>query len=194
MMLGEPTLVLNKNWVAIQTTTVRHAFCLLFSGAARAVHPDTFEIHDVDSWFELDVGWNEPAIETTSRRIRVPDVILLTRYSHVPRRHVSFSRRNLYRRDAHTCQYCARRLPIDQLTIDHVVPRSRGGNTSWDNCVVACGTCNRRKGNRTLAEAGLSLVRRPLAPHWTPYVQIEDHQRKPTWERFVERTSRAVLA
>lgn len=183
-MLAQPTLVLNKHWVAIQTTTVRNALCLMCTGAARAIDPETYEIHDFASWIAVEASQDEPGIVGVHARIRVPDIILLTRYGQVPRRHVSFSRRNLYRRDGFTCQYCGNRASADQLTIDHVMPRSRGGLTSWENCVVACGTCNRRKGDRTPEEARMKLRRRPAPPRWTPYVQL-DATPKPSWAKFV---------
>jgi 5-methylcytosine-specific restriction endonuclease McrA len=182
-MLSDQTLVLNKNWFPIQTTTVRNAICLLFTGAARAIDTDTFEIHDFEAWHGLDPG-TARTIETVDRRIRIPEVILLTRYGRIPTRHVAFSRRNLYRRDNSTCQYCCERLSASELTIDHVIPRSRGGRTSWDNCVVACGACNRRKGDRTLEETKMKLLRLPRAPQWTPYIGIDREQRKAAWARF----------
>lgn len=184
-MLTEPALVLNKNWVPIQTTTVRNAICLLFSGAARAIDPETYMVLDFVGWRALEPG--DYAIETVSDRIRIPDVILLSRYGKIPSRHVSFSRRNLYRRDAFTCQYCTRRLGASDATIDHVMPRSRGGRTSWENCVVSCGPCNRRKGDLTPQEARMPLAQPPRAPRWSPYLGLDGEDRKASWEAFIKK-------
>ena len=90
--------------------------------------------------------------------VEIPEVILLSTYGKVPRIEVSFSRKNLYRRDGHACQYCGTHRPSSELSIDHVLPRSRGGRTTWENCVLACVRCNSKKADRTPREVGF-LVR-----------------------------------
>lgn len=185
MVLSEPTLVLNRNWVAIQTTTVRNALCLLYSGVARAIHTETFETHDFDSWADLAISRDEPRIHTVRLEIKVPEVILLLSYDKVPRRQVTFSRRNLYRRDRYTCQYCGATPGSAELSIDHLIPRSRGGRTTWTNCVLACVNCNKQKGNRTLVEAGMSLLGSPAVPKWSPYIQIPLYRKRESWEKFI---------
>lgn len=184
-VLAQPALVLNRSWVAIATTTVRHAVGLVFTGAAKAVRTDTFEMHTFESWADLAVHADEPCITTVSLRIRAPEVIVLTRYNGVPAKSVNFSRRNLYRRDRYTCQYCGARPGPNELSIDHVVPRSRGGLSTWDNCVLACMRCNRRKGNRLPREAGLALLEAPSEPKWSPALEIPLGRVRQSWERFV---------
>jgi 5-methylcytosine-specific restriction endonuclease McrA len=103
-----------------------------------------------------------------SRRIRVPRVVVLVAYEHLPKARVRFSRFNIYARDDSTCQYCGRRFPRSDLNLDHVVPRSRGGSTNWENVVCSCVPCNLRKGGRTPEEAGMRLLRHPARPRWTP--------------------------
>jgi 5-methylcytosine-specific restriction endonuclease McrA len=184
-MLNDPTLVLNRSWVAISTTTVRQAMTLVCRGAARVIHPVTCKAHDFQSWSDLKVAANEPHIRTVHLKIRIPEVIVLTHNDCMPRRTVPFSRRNLYRRDHSRCQYCGKRRSTADLSIDHVLPRSRGGRTTWENCVLSCIPCNVRKGNRPPAEAGMALVKHPARPTWTPYLAIATAHRRASWAQFV---------
>lgn len=181
------TLVLNKAWAAISTTPVRNALSLLYRGSARAICPDTFTAHDFEAWADLsrtrDAGGE--FVSTVAIRIRVPEVILLRFYSGFPRKGVAFSRRNLYRRDGFTCQYCGSQPGTELLSIDHVVPRSRGGRSTWENCVLSCLECNKRKASRSLGEAGLSLLRSPYRPQGGPAFEISLGTRRQSWERFV---------
>ncbi len=184
-MLDEAALVLNRSWYPIGTTTVRAAICMIYRSAARAFDPADSQTHDFDSWSSLRVSEGEPCIRTVRLRIKVPEIIVLNNYEAVPTRRVSFSRRNIYRRDRNRCQYCGARPPMCDLTIDHVVPRSKGGTSTWENCVLACLRCNSRKSNRTLREAQMHLVKVPREPHWTPILTIPLAQRKASWEQFV---------
>jgi 5-methylcytosine-specific restriction endonuclease McrA len=184
-VLGEPTLVLNRSWMAITTTTVRRALALLFQETAHVVCPRTYEVHDFASWASLEVN-GDPFIRTVRSRVRMPEVIVLRSYDALPSRTVAFSRKNLYRRDSFTCQYCGKRPGAEDLTIDHVTPRSRGGRTSWENCVLACVECNKQKANRPPEEAGMRLVRHPTAPQWSWDVELGP-SRRDSWEGFLPR-------
>lgn len=184
-MLDHPTLVLNRSWVAITTTTVRTAFSLVYRDVARVIQPETYETHDFQSWADLRVPEGETAVHTVRQSIRAPEVILLTRHNRMPQRHVPFSRRSLYRRDGNRCQYCGKRFGTEDLSIDHVVPRALGGRTSWDNCVLSCIQCNARKGSRTPAEAGMRLLRKASEPHWSPCLSVSRSRRLASWEQFV---------
>jgi 5-methylcytosine-specific restriction endonuclease McrA len=184
-MLNDPTLVLNRSWVAISTTTVRQAMTLVCRGAARVIQPDTCKVHDFKSWSDLAVAVNEPHIRTVHLKIRVPEVIVLTHNDCMPRRTVPFSRRNLYRRDGSRCQYCGKKRSTADLSIDHVIPRSRGGRTTWENCVLSCIPCNVRKGNRPPEEAKMALIKHPVRPTWTPYLTVAMSHRRASWAQFV---------
>jgi 5-methylcytosine-specific restriction endonuclease McrA len=100
----------------------------------------------------------------------VPRVILLLAYDRLPRRHVRFSRFNIYSRDRNTCQYCGIVFSRTDLNLDHVVPRSQGGTSRWENVVCSCHACNRKKGGRTPEQAGMRLLRPPRRPEWTPFM------------------------
>lgn len=183
--LTERALVLNRSWSAITTTTVKHAVVLAYRDVARIICPETYKAYDFDDWAELTPPVGEPAIYTPLFRFRVPEIIVLTRYNGFPRRSVAFSRRNIYRRDDYTCQYCGARPGSELLSIDHVVPRSRGGTSTWENCVLACLSCNKRKANRTVEQAGLALARMPQPPAWNGALEVTMGRRKASWEKFI---------
>lgn len=173
MSLATQVLVLNKSYIPINIISVRRAFSLMYQGLARAVD-HSFETYEFDSWCELSVAASEPGgvIGLVNRVIRIPQVILLVTYNRVPRRHVRFSRNNIYLRDHNTCQYCGQHLPRSELNLDHVIPRSRGGKTVWENVVTSCFPCNLNKGGKQPQEVGMTLIREPIRPRWTPFVDI----------------------
>jgi 5-methylcytosine-specific restriction endonuclease McrA len=166
-MLDTGVLVLNRVYQPVHITSVRRAFSLLYQGAARAIDEE-FKLFDFASWSALAAAAHHDAIGAVGRRIRVPRVIVLVAYERMPKTRVRFSRFNIYARDENTCQYCGVRLPRADLNLDHVMPRSRGGATSWENVVCSCVPCNLRKGGRSPEEAGLRLLRTPFRPRWTP--------------------------
>jgi len=184
-LLGTPVLVLNRCWIPVHVTSARRALCLVYQGVARVVAPDTLQVHGFDEWVELP---NPPCtlwVRGTRFRVPVPEVIHLAAYDRIPVYEAPFTRRNLYHRDDYTCQYCGVRLPADRLSIDHVRPRSKGGKTTWDNCVLACVRCNTRKADRTLSEARLRLRRAPMRPRWSPYLSVANEKQLPSWRRFL---------
>jgi len=122
---------------------------------------------------------SEREVRTVSSRMPVPSIVRLRTFVRFRRRAAKFSRRNIYTRDGYRCQYCGDRPPVHELTCDHVVPRSRGGRTEWANIVTCCVRCNRHKGGRTPAEAGLRLVRVPAQPTWLWGVQHRFANRRP---------------
>jgi 5-methylcytosine-specific restriction endonuclease McrA len=188
--LHEQTLVLNQQWTAVCTTTVRKAMILLCRDTAVAICPATYETFDLDAWMRRSREQPPPrerTIRTTREAIEKPEVILLRTYNGIPRREVSFSRRNLYRRDGYSCQYCGKRKSPQDLSIDHVVPRSRGGKTTWENCVLACVRCNAKKANKTLVESGFQLLRRPERPTWSPLLESLPRAQPPSWQKFISR-------
>lgn len=184
-MLNDNTLVLNKSWVAISVTSVRKAFSLLCRNTAFAVKPDNYSIYNFDDWLKLQVRDGEPFVQGISRRYKIPEVIILSKYELFPQKHISFCRQNVLRRDHYTCQYCGTRPGSKNLTIDHIVPISRGGSTSWLNCVTACTRCNTKKGNNTPQSAGLQLRSMPRIPAWTPHFAIPKKSRKASWIKFI---------
>lgn len=169
MMLDTGVLVLNRVYRPIHVTSVRRAFSLLYQGVAKAID-EQFKLFDFESWAALAAAQHD-AVATVGGLIRVPRVIVLVAFERIPRARVRFSRLNVYERDSSTCQYCGAHLPRSELNLDHVVPRSRGGGTSWENVVCSCVPCNLRKGGRTPEEAGMRLLRHPARPRWTPVIR-----------------------
>src|SRR5712671_4157844 len=167
-LLNSRVLVLNRSYLPVHVTSVKRAFALLYQGVARAVD-EQYRTFDFDSWRDLACEASHERVGVVGGFVRVPRVMLLIAYERVPKRHVRFSRFNIYARDNNTCQYCGRRLPRTELNLDHVKPRSRGGLSTWENVVCSCHSCNRRKGGRTPEEARMALVRKPMRPHWTPF-------------------------
>lgn len=118
--------------------------------------------------------------------MRVPRVILLSTFDRVPRRHVRFSRFNIFSRDGNTCQYCGRTLPRAELNLDHVIPRAQGGTSTWENVVCSCLPCNRRKGGNRPEEVSMALLRRPFRPQWTPFMlETFSMRRYREWHPFL---------
>jgi 5-methylcytosine-specific restriction endonuclease McrA len=170
-MLNSSVLVLNRSFLPIHVTSVRRAFTLLYQDIARVVNEE-YRTFDFRSWQELAVARDAESIGSVRGRIRVPRVIVLVAFDRIPKRHVRFSRLNIYARDDFTCQYCGDHPPRQELNLDHVVPRSLGGRSTWENVVCSCLECNRRKGGRTPRQAGLKLRRKPARPQWTPFVNL----------------------
>lgn len=166
-MLNTAVLILNRHYQPVHVTSVRRGFSLLYQGIAKAVD-EQFRIYEFAGWAELSAA-NHDSISTVSRPIRVPRVLVLSAFEHLPRSRVRFSRLNIYSRDQDTCQYCGRRLSRSELNLDHVLPRSQGGKTSWENVVCSCVECNLAKGGRTPEQAGMKLLKRPTRPRWTPF-------------------------
>lgn len=186
-VLNHSVLVLNRHWTAVHVTSARRALVLLYGDSARVV-ADDYSTHDFESWRELSEVMNQvQKISTPTFEIAVPEVIMLTEFSRFPPRQLKFSRRNIYLRDTHTCQYCGKVPKKEELTIDHVLPRSRGGKTTWENVVLACIKCNMKKGNKLLHEAGLRLLNQPVKPHWLAGSHF--HHKVPTgslWQKFLD--------
>ena len=169
MQVKVSVLVLNASYEAINVCNLRRAMKMVFKGTAQ-----TEEVSDIQ-------------IRSPSAAMKVPHVIRLVNYVHVPRSVVKFSRRNVLVRDQYTCQYCRREFPTAQLTLDHVVPISRGGQTHWENVVTACKKCNNKKGNKMLYEASLKLARQPKTPTILTYLQLNRHFRgcHPSWRKYL---------
>jgi len=134
-----------------------------------------------------------PCVRAAHRSLRVPEVICLAHYDRLPGAAVTFSRRNLAKRDHHTCQYCGAQPGAEAITIDHVVPRSQGGVSSWTNCVASCVRCNAKKADRTPEQAGMRLRRCPVRPEWKPLYAAHG-VRVESWARFLSHELALLLA
>jgi 5-methylcytosine-specific restriction endonuclease McrA len=183
-VLNRPTLVLNRNWQPIGVASVAKALVKVFNDTARIVDPDDYRVYTWDDWAALRPDGEEPFIRSQRLRLRVPEVVTLTRYDRVPAHSVTFSRRNIFKRDHFTCQYCGKQPGSEELTIDHVLPRAHGGTSTWENCVLACMVCNHRKADRTPGQAGLTLRSQPARPQWRP-IYAARNVRIASWSKFI---------
>jgi 5-methylcytosine-specific restriction endonuclease McrA len=183
-VLERPTLVLNRNWQPVGVAPVWRSLTLLFKEAARVVDPEDFRLYTWQDWAELVPRDGELFLQAVHFRIRVPEVVTLTRYDRSRSFLVTFNRRNLFKRDHSTCQYCGVQPGTAELTIDHILPRSQGGTSSWENCVLACVPCNARKANRTPVQAGMKLRKPAVRPTWKP-MYASHGIRIESWSKFL---------
>ncbi len=160
-VLDLPTLVLNRQWQPVHVTTVARSLILLWNDTVRVVDPDDYRLFAWNDWAERRPAEGELCIRSARLRLAVPEIIALAHYERLPGTAVTFSRRNVAKGDHYTCQYCGIQPGAESITIDHVLPRSQGGASTWINCVAACVGCNTRKGDRTPDQAGMRLRRRP---------------------------------
>jgi 5-methylcytosine-specific restriction endonuclease McrA len=183
--LSTQVLVVNRHLQAVHITTARRAFVLLWTDVARALD-EAWVAHDFARWSALVPNGGELSLGTSRGAIRIPRVVQLLSYDRMPRATVRLTRRNVYLRDGHTCQYCARIATPRDLNLDHVMPRSRGGPMTWENVVCSCRVCNLRKGGRTPAEANMRLMRKPTRPRWSPILALALSPKRPReWEPFL---------
>jgi 5-methylcytosine-specific restriction endonuclease McrA len=185
-LLNSGVLVLNRLFQAIHVTSVRRAFCLIYKDEAKAVESD-YSTHNWQEWVDLAVGPSDLAIRTPGMQIRVPRIVLLTHLDRLPPREVRFTRKNIYLRDRNRCQYCGRHFLRRDLNLDHVVPLSRGGRSTWENVVCCCLKCNTHKGDRLPGEAGLQLLKKPVKAGWYPILRFSySGPAYEAWQNFLE--------
>lgn len=190
-MLDRQVLVLNRLWQAVNVCSVRRAFTLLCQGHAQVVRPDknnNFFTHDFESWRDISVREPEPEmVHTISFKIRIPRVIVLLLFDRLPKKEVKFTRHNIFERDKNTCQYCGGVFDRKDLNLDHVLPREKGGQTTWENIVCSCILCNTRKGNRLPHEVNMHLIRKPKRPKWRPFVNFTfNGEQDESWKHFID--------
>ena len=188
-------LVLNRHYMAIHVVDVRRAFGLLLRDLAEVIHIEDgqYANYNFQSWreiSELKSDFKEPHedwIRSVSFEIQVPRVLRLLQYDRVPKQRVPLNRRNIFARDANQCQYCGKFFPTSELSLDHVLPTCRGGETRWENLVCSCVKCNVRKGGRTPTEAGLKLVCKPIRPKRSPLLTMKlGNPKYASWKSFLD--------
>lgn len=192
--LHASVLVLNRHYVAIHVVGVRRAFGMLLSELAEVIHDEdgSFANYNFETWREIselravEKRPEDDWIRAVNFEIQVPRVLRLLAYDRMPRRTIRLSRQAIFARDANRCQYCGHRFSTSQLSLDHVIPRSRGGMSTWENMVCACLKCNVRKGGRTPREAHMILVRQPLRPRYNPLMALKlQNPKYASWRTWV---------
>ncbi len=168
----DTTLLLNASYEPLKVITWQRAVTLSFLG----------KVEVVDSY--------DHVVRSVSLTLKMPAVVRLLRFVHLGRRRPPLSRLNLLARDDYCCQYCGITLERREATIDHVVPRSQQGGTSWENVVTACNACNRKKGGRTPQQARMKLLNKPVQPDWLPILSIQFRKNLPEpWLMFLRDAS-----
>lgn len=193
-------LVLNRFYQAIRVVNVRRAFSLLCRDLAEVIHleedpagrnqwmnlnfADWRELSELKARFEPDeFDW----IHTVRFQVAVPRIIRLLGYERLPRQEVKFNRRNIFARDSNRCQYCGKRFSTTELSFDHVLPKSQGGKSTWENIVTCCIKCNVKKGGRTPEQANMRLITRPVKPKRSPVINIRlTDERYSSWKQFLD--------
>ncbi|MEX2671011.1 MAG: HNH endonuclease [Phycisphaeraceae bacterium] len=193
--INASVLVLNRLYMAVRVVTAKRAFSLLCRDLAEVINveDEQYVSYDFESWTELSQYHEQTArddydwVSTVQLQIAVPKIIRLFGYDRLPQQTVKLNRRNIYARDHNICQYCGSRFPTNELTLDHVKPRTQGGDSSWQNLVCACVACNSRKGGRTPEQARMDLIRRPFKPRRNPVISLRLGQAKyASWQAFLD--------
>lgn len=189
-LLSQQVLVLNRLWQAVNICTVRRAFVLLYGGHAQVVDGvgNNYKTFGYQEWHDFSQDYNgADVVRAISLKIRIPKVIVLLFYDRFPKKEVKFTRQNIYERDKNRCQYCGEIFDRDELNLDHVIPRDRGGKMTWENIVCSCIPCNTKKGNRTPQEAAMRLIRKPQRPRWRPTLHMNFSKNvEESWKHFLD--------
>jgi len=187
------TLVLNRLWQAVNVVGVERAFSLLSLDHAQVIYAEdgSFRMFDGPAWFDfcsdLDESNGSRVIRTVNQKVLVPSVLILRSYDRMLMQEIKFNKQNLLERDDYSCQYCGKKMPVKELNMDHVIPRDRGGNTTWENIVISCVTCNSKKSNRLPKEAGMRLMKEPKRPPQRPFMStLYGKSMDKTWSHFIQ--------
>jgi len=195
--LESSVLVLNKFFAAVHVVNAKRAFAMLCKESAEVVSLDDghYNSYDFTSWVDVSAFKAEcelpdedryESIKTFSLEIRVPKIIRLVVYDKLPKATIKFNRKNIFARDKNRCQYCGKKVPTSELSLDHVIPRTQGGTSNWKNIVCACTNCNKHKGGRRPEEAGMKLICKPVKPNHCPLIQLKLGSNKyNSWKQFL---------
>jgi 5-methylcytosine-specific restriction endonuclease McrA len=181
-------LVLNRNWQAIGVKTPAETIGMLMTDAATALNVDFNNMYPVKwaDWIKLPISDNDLVINTVNRSFKVPKIIVLCKFDKVPKRRPKFSAKNIWIREKGICAYSGKKLSPNEGNIDHLIPKSRGGQTTWENCVLAHKEINAKKGNKTPEEAGLKLLITPEPPKELPVTFfIKNRYKIQEWNFFL---------
>jgi hypothetical protein len=200
-LLEEKVLVLNRLWQAINVCSAKRAICFLYTGHAKVVESKNgnYELYDFSKWLEHsqnnffsgnipdEEAHSNGFIHSISCSLKKPNIIILGFYLGYPNLRIKLSRENIYKRDKYTCQYCGKKLDQKKLNIDHILPRHRGGKTTWTNVVTCCFGCNLKKGGKILSETDMKLLQKPRAPLRYPlqnlHIETQEHK---SWTHFID--------
>jgi hypothetical protein len=185
-LIDRPVLVLNKSWIPIRIITVKRACTLVFAEKASIILPSDYSLYNWNNWLNFELGEGEIGIEMVHGKMKLPEVIVLLKFNKANLSGVKLTKRNLYIRDSNVCQYSGKKISSKNADIDHILPKSRGGKTSWENMVVCSKEINRLKGNKTPEEAGLKLIKKPEKPIYTKIMLDPKLNVPSSWTNFLQ--------
>jgi len=185
--LIKPVLILNKSWSAVGVKSVKRCIIKVFSGLARFLDPIDFQLYTFDDWLKLQISSQDfySSIQMTHGQLRAPEIIVLTSYNGFRMGSIKLNKKNLLVRDDFRCQYSGQVLTFKTATVDHVIPKSLGGKTTWNNLVICSKDINRKKANKLPGEVGLKLLKAPKKPKWNPCYAYYMENRPPSWGKFL---------
>ena len=195
-LLNELVLVLNKDYLAVQIADVKDCISFLFTEKAKVI-TESYDTYSFEAWAKITKELKNDTefaskyvgtIKSPSYELFIPQVVILKNgtYNTNTIKAIRFSRKNVFQRDNNTCQYCLKKFPKGELNIDHVIPKSRGGDNSWKNVVASCIYCNAKKGNKLLSEIKWTLPQEPKEPKWKSHIGLTfDKVRRNYWENFL---------
>ena len=200
-VLNKNVLVLNMHWIPINVTIVKEAISLIYKGHAEFVVHDNFkskfngdlvasmyQVLDYSKWIRVSEIASDDLIKLRSARYEhVCPSVIICKHDKIPTYYIRLSKRGVYNRDHATCQYCGIAVDANEFTIDHIIPKSAGGKTSWDNIVTCCKHCNSYKGSKPLTKSGLKLITKPVKPSASNFFSIYDSEYKKNWGNFIDR-------
>ena len=186
-VLYRPVLILNRNWVPVGVKSVKKAFIKVSSGVAHFLDTSNYMLHDIETWVNLKAD-EDNYVSTVSLKVKVPEIIVSNEYDGYKVCDVKLNKKNLLIRDNYRCQYTGEILSYSTATVDHIVPRSRGGQSIWTNLVICSKDVNRRKADKTLQETGLKLLNDPVKPKWNVHYAYSVKSKPASWDKFLKIT------
>jgi 5-methylcytosine-specific restriction endonuclease McrA len=182
--MEELILVLNKNFQPVDIAHYRRAIILIFLEKAKIVESKSYNIYEWNEWKNLDLPGYK-TIKTVNRDFPIPEIIILSKYEKIQKRRFNANKKNIYKRDNAECQYCMVPLTYAQCTLDHIYPKSKKGQLSWENCVLSCRKCNHKKANLSLQEAGMTLKKTPKSPN-SDLFHLYSKNMPESWKIFIK--------
>jgi 5-methylcytosine-specific restriction endonuclease McrA len=187
--LDSPVLVLDKNYHPVKIVSAKLAVMLLFSEKA-LVLDSSYSTYNIDEWISYSSMVEQdklPVLRSSKVNLIVPEVITLPNYFRKPNhgKRLRYSRTSIFKRDGFICQYCGQEFSRSDLTVDHIIPRSKGGKSTWLNIVTACRPCNWTKADRTPEEAKMPILNQPKIPSWRDSVELPAGLKKELWQNFL---------
>ena len=186
------TLVLNKLYIPLHIISWKRSVSLLYQGIAKSLDQDMIP-YEYNDWIEYCnlPGFDETYykyVHSSTVSIAIPDILVLKNYDRLPRRDTKYTRENLFHRDSYKCAYCGKKFKKGELTVDHILPRSKGGKNDWKNTITSCKPCNNIKADRTPEQARMKLLYMPREPKWADSFSKtrSNPSIRPNWIKFLD--------